>query len=57
VVQAVVNAKLGSRLAVDGQYGKKTTAAVKRFQKAAGITADGIVGPQTWAALNATPDK
>ncbi len=57
VVQAVVNAKLGSRLAVDGQYGKKTAAAVKRFQKAAGISADGIVGPQTWAALNRTPDK
>jgi len=35
----------------DGNYGPATTAAVKRFQGKAGLTADGIVGQQTLAAL------
>ena len=35
----------------DGVFGKKTEAAVKAFQKDNGLTADGIVGPKTWAAL------
>jgi len=29
----------------------KTTAAVRGFQQALGITVDGIVGPVTWRAL------
>ncbi len=36
---------------VDGVYGAKTTAAVKYFQKKNGLTADGIVGTKTLAAL------
>lgn len=36
---------------VDGIFGSKTTAATKAFQKAKGLTADGIIGAQTWAAL------
>lgn len=32
---------------VDGIYGVQTQSAVKRFQKAVGITADGIAGPKT----------
>lgn len=38
-------------LEVDGVAGPKTIAAVKSFQKQAGITVDGIVGPETDAAL------
>lgn len=42
----------------DGSFGAKTEAAVKAFQKSKGLTADGIVGPSTWAALEAAkPDE
>lgn len=40
--------------AVDGVYGSKTVEAVKKFQKAKGLTADGIVGSQTLSALGIT---
>lgn len=36
---------------VTGFYGPLTTAAVKRFQQASGLTPDGIWGPRTAAAL------
>jgi peptidoglycan DL-endopeptidase CwlO len=46
---APVQRKLG--VAVDGEYGPITRRAVKRFQASHGLTVDGIVGPQTLAAL------
>ena len=36
---------------IDGIFGSGTQAAVKKFQKKNGLTADGIVGPKTAAAL------
>lgn len=35
----------------DGIYGPGTAEAVEKFQKQNGLTADGNVGPQTWAKL------
>ncbi len=37
---------------VDGAFGPNTTNAVKAFQQANGLTADGIVGRNTWYKLN-----
>lgn len=34
---------------IDGIFGANTTASVKAFQTWAGVTADGIVGDQTWS--------
>jgi lysozyme family protein len=36
---------------IDGAYGSATTAAVMRFQQAQNLTADGVAGPKTLAAL------
>jgi peptidoglycan hydrolase-like protein with peptidoglycan-binding domain len=38
-------------LAIDGQFGPITDYWVRVFQSCAGITVDGIVGPQTWSHL------
>lgn len=42
-------------VAVDGDFGPETEAAVRRFQGAHGMVPDGIVGPKTWAELDAVP--
>lgn len=36
---------------VDGEFGSKTDAAVRAYQKKKGLTADGIVGQDTWSKL------
>lgn len=36
---------------IDGVFGPRTKSAVEGFQSGAGLAADGVVGPLTWAAL------
>ena len=41
---------MGYNLAEDGIFGKDTQAAIIKYQKSKGLTADGIVGAKTWAS-------
>jgi len=52
-LQYLLNAR-GAKLTVDGVFGAKTKAAVVAFQHAHHLSADGVAGPQTWAALIVT---
>ncbi|MFJ8073025.1 D-Ala-D-Ala carboxypeptidase family metallohydrolase [Streptomyces sp. NPDC096176] len=47
----------GGVLAIDGAYGPATTAAVKRFQSAYGLSADGVAGPATFSKIYALQDS
>ncbi len=41
----------GKALEIDGSFGSKTEYAVKSFQRGAGISADGVIGSDTWNCL------
>lgn len=51
--QTLLNAKGYNCGSIDGIFGAKTEAAVKAFQQAYGLSADGIIGKNTWVALQA----
>jgi hypothetical protein len=48
-----VQRKLGVR--ADGNFGARTEAAVRAFQRSRAMVPDGIIGPKTWAALDSVP--
>lgn len=51
VLQYLLNRQSYAAGKEDGIFGANTLAAVKAFQKANGLTVDGIVGKNTWAKL------
>lgn len=51
VIQGILMSKEYDIKGFDGMFGSGLEAAVKAYQKANKLTADGIVGPMTWNAL------
>ncbi len=49
--------RLSYPVAEDGLYGDVTASAVRHFQRAAGLEADGVVGYRTWRALFQAPNE
>lgn len=50
-VQGLLLARSHPEVAVNGHFDDTTEAAVKAVQKWGGVTADGVVGPDTWPVL------
>ena len=53
ILQQVLAGATGTDLVIDGIFGRGTERAVRTLQREAGITVDGIVGPETIAAFGA----
>ncbi|SFE82394.1 trypsin-like peptidase domain-containing protein [Blastococcus tunisiensis] len=49
--QSLLNRVQDPDVAVDGIFGQATQRATRQFQRASGLTADGVVGPDTRAAM------
>ena len=52
-LQQQLNTVMGSKLAVDGDFGPATEAAVRAFQARYGLEVDGVYGPKSAAAMKA----
>jgi Putative peptidoglycan binding domain/Domain of unknown function (DUF3472) len=50
-LQRALTAALGRTVAIDGIFGGGTETAVQDYQRSRGLSADGVVGPLTWDAL------
>ena len=44
-------------VSIDGRFGAKTEAAVKKLQQDYNLNVDGVVGPQTWQVVDALEDE
>lgn len=52
VLQSILQAEQYDVSSIDGEFGDETIYAVRAFQAAEGLTVDGLVGAETWAALD-----
>ena len=50
-LQALLNAKGGAHLTVDGLYGPASQQALRNWQAFFGLSVDGIAGPASWSTL------
>ncbi|CAN5565821.1 hypothetical protein BH24ACT5_BH24ACT5_29330 [soil metagenome] len=55
IIQVLLS-EAGYSVDIDGYFGPGTLRAVRQFQTDRGLEVDGLVGPNTWAALFGTPD-
>lgn len=51
-LQGVLKVKLGYGVIIDGDFGQQTARVVGQFQTDRGLYVDGVVGKQTWAAID-----
>ena len=54
LLQQDLNYVINAGLAVDGKFGPKSVAALKKWQAVSGLTADGIYGPKSYAVMSKT---
>jgi hypothetical protein len=54
-LQALLAANFGQSVTVDGNYGPQTSTGVLNVQRFFGLTADDVVGPQTWRIILSMP--
>ncbi|MFE6174625.1 DUF6777 domain-containing protein [Streptomyces sp. NPDC056464] len=52
-VQRALTAALRQTVVIDGEFGPATEEAVRSYQSSRGLDPVGVVGPETWAALQA----
>lgn len=52
IAQKLLNARAGSSLVADGDFGSKTKEAVKSFQRPRGLVVDGVIGANTWGRIS-----
>jgi Putative peptidoglycan binding domain len=57
VSQKLLNARAGSSLVADGDFGSLTKNAVKDFQRPRSLTIDGVIGVNTWGRLKQMTDN
>ena len=55
--QCELNSVLDRSVTYDGIFGSRTQSAVEAFQGCAHLSQDGIIGPNTWSALDQWFDK
>lgn len=51
LMQTMLNAVMDANIKIDGKFGPETLALLKQFQRAYGLTVDGVCGSKTWKKL------